>query len=169
MLVKIIIASILAVVSLVSAAPADKKIHDTGPLVFFGEQTASHQADASAHPFHEHVKKGIKIDSDVKMGCKPVDEKYGPAPSVEDCQGVVDSFRKLTPNTIDVKLVEGCVQEIVGSCTGLVCPQRLGESTIAGTDAADLMAAHVLNPCISKGVRGWYIDGFGTGIGVYLV
>ncbi|KAI0201094.1 hypothetical protein F4808DRAFT_139055 [Astrocystis sublimbata] len=97
----------------------------------------------------------------------PHPELFGPAPPVEDCQGVIKQFAEL-PTIIDVKLVEGCSQIISGNCTGLVCPQRLGESTVSGTVAARFMKSPLLDECIAKGSRGWWIDGQGLGIGVYL-
>ncbi|KAI1115773.1 hypothetical protein F5Y14DRAFT_449580 [Nemania sp. NC0429] len=97
----------------------------------------------------------------------PHPEIFGPAPPVEDCNNVIKQFAALT-TTIDVKLVEGCYQIVSGNCTGLVCPQRLGESTISGALAAQYMATPLRDECIAKGSRGWWMDGQGLGIGVYL-
>ncbi|KAI0445449.1 hypothetical protein F4803DRAFT_570885 [Xylaria telfairii] len=97
----------------------------------------------------------------------PHPELFGPAPPVEDCDDVIKQFTALQTE-IDVKLTEGCYQIVSGNCTGLVCPQRLGESTIAGALAAKFMASPLREECIAKGQRGWWIDGQGLGIGVYL-
>ncbi|KAI3335014.1 hypothetical protein F4824DRAFT_163220 [Ustulina deusta] len=97
----------------------------------------------------------------------PHPEIFGPAPPVEDCNNVIKWFAALTDD-IDVKLVGGCLQRVSGNCTGLVCPHRLGESTIPGAVAAQYMASPVLDECIAKGQRGWWIDGQGWGVGVYL-
>lgn len=91
----------------------------------------------------------------------------GPAPSVEDCDDVIAQFSTLTTD-IDVKLVEGCYQIVSGNCTGLVCPQRPGESRIPGAEAAKYMATPIRDECIAKGQRGWWSDGTGWGVGVYL-
>ncbi|KAI0874168.1 hypothetical protein GGS24DRAFT_516828 [Hypoxylon argillaceum] len=97
----------------------------------------------------------------------PHPEIFGPAPPVEDCNDVINQFAALTTD-INVKLIEGCYQIVSGNCTGLVCPQRLGESTVSGALAAQYMASPLRDECIAKGERGWWIDGQGTGIGVYL-
>ncbi|GAW12752.1 hypothetical protein ANO14919_021230 [Xylariales sp. No.14919] len=97
----------------------------------------------------------------------PHPEIFGPAPPVEDCDKVISQFSALTTDII-VKLVEGCYQIVSGNCTGLVCPQRVGESTISGAAAAQYMASPLRDECIAKGQRGWWIDGQGWGIGVYL-
>ncbi|KAJ8129523.1 hypothetical protein O1611_g4107 [Lasiodiplodia mahajangana] len=97
----------------------------------------------------------------------PHPEIFGPAPPVEDCNDVIRQFTALT-TVIDVKLTEGCYQIVSGNCTGLVCPQRLGESTISGAVAAQYMASPLRDECIANGKRGWWIDGQGWGIGVYL-
>ncbi|KAI0454538.1 hypothetical protein F5B21DRAFT_504235 [Xylaria acuta] len=97
----------------------------------------------------------------------PHPEIFGPAPPVEDCDDVIKQFAAL-PTDINVKLIEGCYQIVSGNCTGLVCPQRLGESTIPGALAAKFMASPLREECIAKGQRGWWIDGQGLGIGVYL-
>ncbi|KAI1124504.1 hypothetical protein F5Y10DRAFT_269007 [Nemania abortiva] len=97
----------------------------------------------------------------------PHPEIFGPAPPVEDCDDVIKQFSALTTD-INVQLVEGCYQIVSGNCTGLVCPQRLGESTISGSVAAQYMASPLLDECIANGQRGWWIDGQGWGIGVYL-
>ncbi|KAI1746439.1 hypothetical protein F4782DRAFT_544256 [Xylaria castorea] len=97
----------------------------------------------------------------------PHPEIFGPAPPVEDCDDVIEQFAAL-PTDINVKLIEGCYQIVSGNCTGLVCPQRLGESTIPGALAAKFMASPLREECIAKGQRGWWIDGQGLGIGVYL-
>jgi len=86
---------------------------------------------------------------------------------VNDCNDVIRQFAALTED-IDVKLVEGCKQITSGNCTGSVCPQRVGESTIPGSVAAKYMASPILDQCIAKGQRGWWNDGQGWGIGVYL-
>lgn len=80
---------------------------------------------------------------------------------------MINQFAALTTD-INVKLIEGCYQIVSGNCTGLVCPQRLGESTVSGALAAQYMASPLRDECIAKGERGWWIDGQGTGIGVYL-
>ncbi|GAP89075.1 hypothetical protein SAMD00023353_0902720 [Rosellinia necatrix] len=97
----------------------------------------------------------------------PHPEIFGPAPPVEDCDDVIKQFAALTTE-IDVKLVEGCYQIMSGNCTGMVCPQRLGESTVSGTVAAQYMSSPLRDECIAKGQRGWWMDGQGLGIGVYL-
>ncbi|KAI0197365.1 hypothetical protein EV127DRAFT_403480 [Xylaria flabelliformis] len=97
----------------------------------------------------------------------PHPDIFGPAPPVEDCDNVIKQFAAL-PTDINVKLVEGCYQIVSGNCTGLVCPQRLGESTISGALAAKFMASPLREECVAKGRRGWWIDGQGLGIGVYL-
>ncbi|KAI1310025.1 hypothetical protein F5Y03DRAFT_47466 [Xylaria venustula] len=97
----------------------------------------------------------------------PYPEIFGPAPPVEDCNDVIKQFTALTTE-ISVKLVEGCYQIVSGNCTGLVCPQRPGESTISGAQAAQYMATPVRDECIAHGQRGWWIDGQGWGVGVYL-
>ncbi|KAI0533264.1 hypothetical protein GGR58DRAFT_125583 [Xylaria digitata] len=97
----------------------------------------------------------------------PHPEKFGLAPPVEDCNDVIKQFAALTTD-IHLKLVEGCYQIVSGNCTGLVCPQRPGESTVTGALAAQYMASPVRDECIAKGQRGWWIDGRGWGIGVYL-
>ncbi|KAJ8109996.1 hypothetical protein ONZ43_g5990 [Nemania bipapillata] len=97
----------------------------------------------------------------------PHPEIFGPAPPIEDCNDVISQFAALTTD-INVKLIEGCYQIVSGNCTGLVCPQRLGESTISGALAAQYMASPLRDECIAKGERGWWIDGQGSGIGVYL-
>jgi hypothetical protein len=80
---------------------------------------------------------------------------------------VIKQFAALTTD-INVKLVEGCYEIMSGNCTGLVCPQRLGESTIPGSVAAQYMASPVRDECIAKGQRGWWNDGQGWGVGIYL-
>ncbi|KAI0491190.1 hypothetical protein F4859DRAFT_508978 [Xylaria cf. heliscus] len=97
----------------------------------------------------------------------PHPEIFGQAPPVEDCDDVIKQFAAL-PTEIDVKLTEGCYQIVSGNCTGLVCPQRLGESTISGALAAKFMESPLRDECIANGQRGWWIDGQGLGIGVYL-
>ncbi|KAI3323296.1 hypothetical protein HD806DRAFT_498727 [Xylariaceae sp. AK1471] len=97
----------------------------------------------------------------------PHPEIFGPAPPVEDCDDVIKQFAAL-PTDINVKLVEGCYQIVSGNCSGLVCPQRVGESTIPGSVAAQYMASPLRDECIAKGQRGWWIDGQGWGVGVYL-
>ncbi|KAI1422989.1 hypothetical protein F5Y12DRAFT_759655 [Xylaria sp. FL1777] len=97
----------------------------------------------------------------------PYPEIFGPAPPVEDCNKVIQQFSALTAD-ITVNLVEGCYQIVSGNCTGLVCPQRPGKSTIPGATAAQYMSSPVLNECIAKGQRGWWNDGQGWGVGVYL-
>ncbi|KAI0407370.1 hypothetical protein F4802DRAFT_595189 [Xylaria palmicola] len=97
----------------------------------------------------------------------PHPEIFGPAPPVEDCDDVIKQFAALT-TAINVKLVEGCYQIVSGNCTGLVCPQRLGESTIAGPLAAQYMASPLRDECIANGQRGWWADGQGQGVGIYL-
>ncbi|KAI1195078.1 hypothetical protein F5X97DRAFT_326872 [Nemania serpens] len=97
----------------------------------------------------------------------PHPEIFGPAPPVEDCDDVIKQFAALTTD-IHVKLIEGCYQIVSGNCTGLVCPQRVGDSTIPGALAAQYMASPLRDECIAKGERGWWIDGQGLGIGVYL-
>lgn len=97
----------------------------------------------------------------------PHPEVFGSAPPVEDCKDVIKQFTSLT-TIIDVKLVEGCYQIVSGNCTGMVCPQRNGESTVLGAVAAQYMASPLLDQCIAKGQRGWWMDGQGMGIGVYL-
>ncbi|KAF2970352.1 hypothetical protein GQX73_g3237 [Xylaria multiplex] len=97
----------------------------------------------------------------------PHPEIFGPAPPVEDCNDVIKQFAALTTD-IHLKLVEGCYQIVSGNCTGLVCPQRLGESTVSGAVTAQYMASPVRDECIAKGQRGWWIDGQGLGVGVYL-
>ncbi|KAI8622982.1 hypothetical protein F5Y19DRAFT_468878 [Xylariaceae sp. FL1651] len=97
----------------------------------------------------------------------PHPEIFGSAPPVEDCDDVIQQFAAL-PNNIDVKLIEGCYQIVSGNCTGLVCPQRVGESSIPGAVAAQYMANPLRDECIAKGQRGWWIDGQGWGVGVYL-
>ncbi|KAI1328768.1 Apc13p protein-domain-containing protein [Xylariaceae sp. FL0255] len=97
----------------------------------------------------------------------PAPEIYGPAPSVQDCNDVIEQFAALTTD-INVQLVAGCYQIASGNCTGLVCPQREGSSTIPGLVAAQYMQTPLLDECISKGSRGWWIDGRNWGVGVYL-
>ncbi|KAI0398293.1 Apc13p protein-domain-containing protein [Xylariaceae sp. FL0594] len=92
----------------------------------------------------------------------PHPEQFGPAPSVEDCKDVIRQFAALT-EVIDVKLVEGCKQITSGNCTGSVCPQRVGESSIPGSVAAQYMESPILDQCIAKGQRGWWNDGQGLG------
>ncbi|KAI1283668.1 hypothetical protein F5Y07DRAFT_158642 [Xylaria sp. FL0933] len=97
----------------------------------------------------------------------PAPELFGPAPPVEDCNDVIKQFTALTA-PITVNLVEGCYQIVSGNCTGLVCPQRPGVSTVSGAQAAQYMASPVRDECIAHGQRGWWIDGLGLGVGVYL-
>ncbi|KAI0424095.1 hypothetical protein F5Y09DRAFT_325385 [Xylaria sp. FL1042] len=97
----------------------------------------------------------------------PAPEIFGPAPPVEDCNDVIKQFTALTA-PITVNLVEGCYQIVSGNCTGLVCPQRPGVSTVSGAQAAQYMASPVRDECIAHGQRGWWIDGLGLGVGVYL-
>lgn len=80
---------------------------------------------------------------------------------------MIKQFAALTTD-IHVKLTEGCYQIVSGNCTGLVCPQRVGDSTISGAVAAQYMASPLRDECIAKGERGWWMDGQGWGIGVYL-
>ncbi|KAJ2986492.1 hypothetical protein NUW58_g5002 [Xylaria curta] len=97
----------------------------------------------------------------------PHPEVFGPAPPVGDCDGVIELFGALTTD-ISVNLNEGCYQMVSGNCTGLVCPQRVGESTIPGALAAQYMRSPLRDECIANGLRGWWIDGQGWGVGVYL-
>ncbi|TGJ81940.1 hypothetical protein E0Z10_g6837 [Xylaria hypoxylon] len=97
----------------------------------------------------------------------PHPEIFGPAPPVEDCDNVIRQFAALTTD-ISLNLVEGCYQIVSGNCTGLACPQREGETIIPGSLAAQYMASPLRDECIAKGQRGWWIDGQGWGIGVYL-
>ncbi|KAI0525707.1 Apc13p protein-domain-containing protein [Xylaria bambusicola] len=93
----------------------------------------------------------------------PHPELFGPAPPVEDCDDVIAQFAGLKAN-INLNLVEGCYQITSGNCTGLVCPQRAGESShIPGLLAAQYMASPLRDECIAKGQRGWWIDGKGLG------
>ncbi|KAI0129374.1 hypothetical protein F4776DRAFT_671868 [Hypoxylon sp. NC0597] len=108
----------------------------------------------------------IKQRQDVVHRCyRPTDE-FGPAPSVEDCNDVIKQLREVE-NDITVKLVEGCYKVWSGNCTGLVCPQRVGTSTISPSVAAQYMADSIMTECITNGLRGWYLDR-DYGIGVYL-
>ncbi|KAI0157848.1 hypothetical protein GGR57DRAFT_500802 [Xylariaceae sp. FL1272] len=105
---------------------------------------------------------------DARYACHdPHQDIFGPAPPVEDCQDVINQYSTLTAG-INVKLVEGCYQLVSGNCTGLVCPQREGESTMPGSVAAQFMQKPLLEECIAAGKRGWWIDGRNWGIGIYL-
>ncbi|KAI1102402.1 hypothetical protein F4804DRAFT_334331 [Jackrogersella minutella] len=98
--------------------------------------------------------------------CYEPSPESDPTPSVEDCKGVITKLQAVQGD-ITVKLVEGCYEVWNGNCTGSVCPQRLGESTISPSLAAQYMTDSVMTECISKGLRGWYLDR-DYGIGVYL-
>ncbi|KAL7625631.1 hypothetical protein AAE478_004851 [Parahypoxylon ruwenzoriense] len=95
-----------------------------------------------------------------------VSKPPGPAPPVDDCNDVIQKL-KAVQGDITVKLVEGCYEVWSGNCTGSVCPQRIGTSTISPALAAQYMADSIIPECISKGLRGWYVDR-DYGIGVYL-
>ncbi|KAI0379855.1 hypothetical protein F5Y04DRAFT_289716 [Hypomontagnella monticulosa] len=113
-------------------------------------------------PGTEHIKQrrdGIHRCHD------PVAE-FGPAPSVEDCNDAIKKLQAVQED-ITVKLVEGCYQAWSGNCTASVCPQRVGESTISPSLATKYMSDFVMAECISKGLRGWYMDR-DSGVGVYL-
>ncbi|OTA61033.1 hypothetical protein K449DRAFT_445575 [Hypoxylon sp. EC38] len=108
----------------------------------------------------------VKQRQDAVHRCyRPADE-FGPAPSVEDCKDVIKQLQEVE-NDITVKLVEGCYKVWSGNCTGSVCPQRVGTSTISPSVAAQYMADSIMTECITNGLRGWYLDR-DCGIGVYL-
>ncbi|OTA87637.1 hypothetical protein M434DRAFT_375353 [Hypoxylon sp. CO27-5] len=108
----------------------------------------------------------IKHRQDAVHRCyRPTDE-FGPAPSVEDCKDVIKQLQEVE-NDITVKLVEGCYKVWSGNCTGSVCPQRVGTSTIPPSVAAQYMTDSIMTECITNGLRGWYLDR-DCGIGVYL-
>ncbi|OTA99213.1 hypothetical protein M426DRAFT_27734 [Hypoxylon sp. CI-4A] len=108
----------------------------------------------------------VKSPRDAVHRCYDPSDEFGPAPSVEDCQGAIKQIQAVQGD-ITVKLVEGCYKVWSGNCTGLVCPQRDGTSTISPALAAQYMADSVMTECISNGLRGWYLDR-DYGVGVYL-
>ncbi|KAI0840303.1 hypothetical protein F5Y06DRAFT_253739 [Hypoxylon sp. FL0890] len=114
----------------------------------------------------ESTDKNIKQRQDAVHRCyRPTDE-FGPAPSVEDCNDVIKQLQEVEDD-ITVQLVEGCYKVWSGNCTGAVCPQRVGSSTISPSVAAQYMVDSVMTECIAHGLRGWYLDR-DCGIGVYL-
>ncbi|KAI1076320.1 hypothetical protein F5B20DRAFT_584448 [Whalleya microplaca] len=103
---------------------------------------------------------------DVVHRCYDPNPDKGPAPSADDCNGAIEQLKN-KGGDITVNLVEGCSEVWNGNCTASVCPQRWGLSTISASVAAQFMADSVMAECISKGLRGWYLDR-DYGIGVYL-
>ncbi|KAI1391254.1 uncharacterized protein F4822DRAFT_442317 [Hypoxylon trugodes] len=106
------------------------------------------------------------IPRDAVHRCHQSVAEFGPAPSVDDCNGAIKKLQAVQGD-ITVNLVEGCYHAVSGNCTASVCPQRVGISTISPTLAAQYMTNSILTECIADGLRGWYLDR-SYGIGVYL-
>ncbi|KAI1498485.1 hypothetical protein F5X99DRAFT_412020 [Biscogniauxia marginata] len=139
------------------------------PGIDVGQESRAREAaptDTMAESTEKHVKRGIKIPDGPVWRCYNPDE-LGPAPPVEDCRDVIQQFEAI-PGDITVKLVEACIHIVSGNCTGSLCPQRLGSSTIPAMLAAQYMTSPILENCISKGQRGWWNEGQQWGVGLYL-
>ncbi|KAI1175424.1 hypothetical protein F4777DRAFT_578920 [Nemania sp. FL0916] len=168
----VIIACLAALLSLASPTPGQATGSSSSPASHLQDHRHAdfvhHSESLIEHGLWHHEKRLPQRPTGPVYRCHdPHPEIFGPAPPVEDCDDVIQQFATLT-TTISVKLTEGCYQISSGNCTGLVCPQRMGESTITGALAAQYMLSPLRDECIAKGERGWWIDGQNTGIGVYL-
>ncbi|CAJ2508049.1 Uu.00g092350.m01.CDS01 [Anthostomella pinea] len=139
---------------------------DQAPTAIFEHNWLGELTEISTGATVKNRKRAIKLSDGPISKCTDYPKGFGPPPTVEDCKAVVEQFKAQTGD-ITVKLVEGCVFKTSGTCTGSVCPQKLGQSTIPPATAAQFMASPVLD-CIANGQRGWWIDGKNWGVGVYL-
>ncbi|KAH9999158.1 hypothetical protein F4779DRAFT_163645 [Xylariaceae sp. FL0662B] len=164
MFLKQIISSAVITTSLFNLALAAAVVPGTGQV-----------STLLSEPVRKDVLSDMIADSTVEYGlqrrdvvhrCYDPNPEKGPAPSVDDCNGAIQQLNN-RGGDITVNLVEGCYEVWSGNCTGSICPQRWGISTISATVAAQFMADSVITECISKGLRGWYLDR-NYGIGVYL-
>ncbi|KAI1377464.1 Apc13p protein-domain-containing protein [Hypoxylon crocopeplum] len=97
----------------------------------------------------EHVKQR----RDAVHRCHQPTAEFGPGPPVEDCKAAIKQLQAVKEDIV-VQLVEGCYQVTSGNCTGSVCPQRVGTSTISPSLAAQYMADSIMAGCIANGLRG---------------